>query len=264
MSKQQHLIDYLRYAWQAQTAHGVHSPFVYKLIETLIDDKDCKFLAFDELNAIRQRLLKDNRLLEITDLGAGSLILKSPQRRVKAIAKHGITRKNFSEFYFKLINYFNCQHVVELGTSLGLNALYLAKAGNKPHVYSIEGCEALHLYAKNLQTQYKVNNLQLVHATFDHALPNLLHQLPQLDFFLVDGNHTYEATLRYFEMALPYHTETSIFVFDDIYWSEGMKKAWQEIKAHPHVSISLNFYYCGLLFFKKGFNEPLHFSIKQP
>ncbi|MDI9338927.1 MAG: class I SAM-dependent methyltransferase [Sediminibacterium sp.] len=264
MSKWQRITDYLNYRVKARTLHGLHSPFVYKLVETLIEDKGCTFSAFERLDAVRQQLLNDATLLQIEDLGAGSNVLKQKERRVKDIARYGITRKRFSEFYFKLINYFDYRQVVELGTSLGLNTLYMANAGRKPEVYSIEGSGALHYYAQTLITAEGVTNVQLIQGNFDEQFPALLRRLPKLDFLLVDGNHTYEATLRYFTMALPYVHEHTLLVFDDIYWSEGMKRAWMEIKRHPRVSVSLDFYYCGLVFFKSGFKEPLHFYIQQP
>lgn len=264
MSKWEQIVDYCHYRTQARTLHGLHSPFVYKLVETLIEDKGCTFAAFETLNGLRRQLRNDSTWLTIEDFGAGSNVLKSNKRKVKDIARYGITRKRFSEFYFKLINYFDYRYVVELGTSLGLNTLYLAKAGNQPTVFSIEGSAALQTYARELINRQGVKNVQLVSGSFDDQFPLVLKQLPALDFLLVDGNHTYEATLRYFNMALPFVHERTLMVFDDIYWSKGMKRAWTEIKAHPRVSVSLDFYYCGLVFFKSGFKEPLHFCIRQP
>jgi predicted O-methyltransferase YrrM len=264
MNNWKRLYHYIRYRIEARTLHGLHSPFVFKLIETVLEDKNCTFDAFEKLNAIRKHLLSDETLLTIDDLGAGSQVLKSNQRQVQAIAKHGITKKNYSEFYFKLINYFNHQTIIELGTSLGLNTLYLAKSSNKPNVYSIEGSKALHEYAQQLIQKNNQENVSLLQGNFDEQFPLLLNTLKRIDFLLIDGNHTYEATMRYFLQALPYVNENTLIVFDDIYWSEGMLKAWEEIKQHAKVSVSLDFYYCGMVFFKTGFAESLHFKIKQP
>jgi predicted O-methyltransferase YrrM len=262
VSKWHQIKYYLKYRLKAQSSHGAHSPFIYKLIETLIDDKNCTFAEFEQLDVVRKRLLKDTQTLTIEDLGAGSSILKSRTRKVSDIAKHSISQKRFSEFYFKLINYFNHQIVIELGTSLGLNTVYLARSGKQTKVYSIEGSKALHDYAKQIITNYPTNNVELLYGSFDREFEPLLKKLKHIDFLLVDGNHTYQATLRYFKNALPYIHENTLIVFDDIYWSEGMTKAWEEIKAHPQVSVTLDFYYCGLVFFKSGFAEPIHFSAK--
>jgi predicted O-methyltransferase YrrM len=68
----------------------------------------------------------------------------------------------------------------------------------------------------------------------------------------VDGNHQKEATLRYFKLCLPKVHENSLLIFDDIYWSRGMKEAWNEIKAHPEVTVTVDLFWIGLVYFRKG------------
>jgi predicted O-methyltransferase YrrM len=68
----------------------------------------------------------------------------------------------------------------------------------------------------------------------------------------VDGNHRKDATLNYFEWCLPKLSQNSIMIFDDIYWSKGMKEAWAQIKAHPEVSVSIDLFWIGLVFVRKG------------
>jgi hypothetical protein len=58
--------------------------------------------------------------------------------------------------------------------------------------------------------------------------------------------------LHYFNLAITKATENSLFIFDDIYWSEEMIEAWEIIKADPRVSITIDLYFIGLVFFKKG------------
>src|SRR3712207_8877525 len=50
------------------------------IINVLNDDRH--FYAYDLVEQLRQNALKDNRLLNITDYGAGSTVTKSNQRRV--------------------------------------------------------------------------------------------------------------------------------------------------------------------------------------
>jgi hypothetical protein len=56
-------------------------------------------------------------------------------------------------------------------------------------------------------------------------------------------------------------TENTIFVFDDIYWSTEMKKAWDEISARPEVTISIDLYDLGIIFFRNN-QEKQHFVLK--
>ena len=54
-----------------------------------------------------------------------------------------------------------------------------------------------------------------------------------------------------FNLGLEKKHHHSVFVFDDINWNEEMQKAWQEIKDHPEVTISLDLFYVGIIFFRK-------------
>ncbi len=240
--------------------HGVHSPFVYALVENVFSE-DVSFYAFKELATIRKQLESDTTLLKINDMGAGSKKLNGDERRVCDIAKHGLSSRKQSEFYFKLINYLHCINVIELGTSLGLNTLYLSMANSAAKIYTIEGSESLCKYATDLFQKQQRENIQLTCGNFDTELPKVLAKLGSFDLLYIDGNHAYEPTLRYFNAALEHCKETSVMVFDDIYWSEDMTKAWQEVIKHPKVNLSIDCFYFGLLFFRKETKQKEHFKI---
>ena len=81
------------------------------------------------------------------------------------------------------------------------------------------------------------------------------------DLIFFDGNHQKEATIDYFEQCLQHIHNDSVFIFDDIYWSKGMKQAWQHINEHPSVTISIDTFYWGIVFFRKE-QKKQHFTIR--
>lgn len=255
-------IKYLNYLSAAKSAHGVHSPFVYKFITELLESKNEAYYPFKELDKLRKELLSNTIEIEITDFGAGSKVFKSNKRKISEIAKHGISQKKFSELYFKLVNFCNAEYIIELGTSIGLNTLYLAKANSKSKIYTIEGCPALHQFSSALFKKHKASNILSIEGNFDDKFPELLNSIPKIDFLYVDGNHQYEATKKYFEKALNKKQENSVFVFDDINWNEGMQNAWDEIKNHSEVTLSIDLFYVGIIFFRKEQKEKEHFILK--
>ena len=89
-------------------------------------------------------------------------------------------------------------------------------------------------------------------GNFDEILPGVINQLDYLDFVFIDGNHRKEATLNYFNWCMPKLSENGILIFDDIYWSKGMKEAWQEIKMHPQVTVTIDLFWIGLVFIRPG------------
>ncbi|PBQ33504.1 SAM-dependent methyltransferase [Sphingobacteriaceae bacterium] len=237
-----------------RNGHGVHSPFAYQLCEEVFYNTNA-FYDFKKLNNTRSALLANETELLIEDFGAGSKTFKSNKRKIKDIAAKGISTQKQSELLYKLINFLKSQSILELGTSLGLNTLYLAKVNKDARVFTIEGSKELHDFASLNAKNMNVENIKFIHSVFEQALPEVLRDLKRLDFFYVDGNHTYEATMSYFKQALEKRNNDSVFIFDDIYWSEGMTRAWEEIKRNSSVTLSIDTFSFGMVFFKEEFKE---------
>jgi hypothetical protein len=70
-----------------------------------------------------------------------------------------------------------------------------------------------------------------------------------------DANHSYTSTIEYFNALLPITCQNSIFIFDDIHWSKDMTKAWDEICRNPEVSVCLDLFRIGIIFFNKGLSK---------
>ncbi|MDT0686872.1 O-methyltransferase [Autumnicola psychrophila] len=81
------------------------------------------------------------------------------------------------------------------------------------------------------------------------------------DLIFFDGNHQKQPTLAYFHKLLPGAKNSSVFIFDDIHWSPEMEEAWEEIKDHPQVTVSIDTFYWGLIFFRKE-QAKQHFNIR--
>ncbi len=142
--------------------------------------------------------------------------------------------------------------MIELGTSLGLTTAYFAKAAPDAQIISLEGCpETMRLAEENF-SQLGISNVKTVLGNIDLTFPEFLREQNQkLDLVFFDANHRLEPTVRYFHDALPYHDDDTVFVFDDIYWSEEMTAAWEAIKAHPDVTVTVDLFWIGLVFFRK-------------
>jgi predicted O-methyltransferase YrrM len=82
-----------------------------------------------------------------------------------------------------------------------------------------------------------------------------------LDLVFFDGNHRYQPTMNYFNLCLKKANENSVFVFDDIYWSNEMTKAWEEIKNHKDVTVTIDLFSVGLVFFRTQ-QAKQHFILK--
>jgi predicted O-methyltransferase YrrM len=248
------LFAYLRY-WllHSGNAHGLHSPFVFSLYTTVIRHTG-EYAAYAQVEKRRQELLASSQVLEVTDFGAGSQVAGAGGRRraVRDIARHAAKPPRLAQLLFRLVNHFRPATILELGTSLGLTTAYLALADSRNQVITFEGCPNTADVARQTFEKLAIQNVRLVEGNLDQTLPGTLAGLAQpLDFVFFDGNHRYEPTLRYFEACLAKAHENSVFVLDDIHWSAEMERAWEAIKAHPSVTITIDLFYVGVVFFRK-------------
>lgn len=255
------VLKYINYKLTAYTEHDLHSPFLYNFYMELIKNTH-PFGDFEDLTKIRKELKTNTTTIEVTDFGAGSKKLHSNTRQINQIAKHGIAQNKQAEFLYRLVNKFVPNTMVELGTSVGLTSLYLSKASPKSTLYTIEGCSNLFHFSKELFQKQRAQNIQSINGNFNVKFPELLSQINSLDFLYIDGNHAYKPTMNYFKMALEKKNAQSIFVFDDIYWSDDMQKAWKEIYEHPEVTVSLDLFYFGIVFFRTENKNKEHFVLK--
>ena len=252
--------DYLRHRLTAKTRHGVHSPFVYKLVdETIYDFHSNK--TYREIEKLRKNLLGDERFITITDLGAGSHVNNNKTKQVNVLARNALKPARLAQLIYRLASHFAPKNSIELGTCLGITTAYLAKATPTAKIISIEGCPETAKVAKENLQKLNIQNAEILTGNFDEILPDVIAQLPELDFVFIDGNHRKQATLNYFEWCLPKLSKNSILIFDDIYWSKGMKEAWQQIKDHPQVTVTVDLFWIGLVFIRPG-QAKEHFKIK--
>ena len=251
---------YLHHLIKAKTAYSLHSPFVFDLYARCIRNTE-SLEVLHSIEKLRTSLLRNHQTLEVTDLGAGSRKNKHTLRKVSAIARHSMSPRKFSELLFRLASYFRAEHILELGTSLGINTLYLAKAQPLAKVTTLEGCPNIASIARKNFEHQKAKHIQLIEGNIDETLPNFLNNTPALDFVFLDANHREAPTLHYFEQCLAKAHEDSVFVLDDIYWSPGMQRAWEQIKQHPQVKLTIDLFRVGLVFFRNK-QPKQHFKLR--
>lgn len=252
------LKSYIKFWLQSTNQHGVHSPFVYDLVTKCLYDST-KYPEYVFLNDFRKKLFQSSESIEITDFGEGSRVFTSNLRKVSDIAKNaGITPKR-QRLLFRLVRYFASERVLELGTSIGLATAAMAKAASSSVITTVEGCKNTSAVAQHTFDAFNLNNIQLQTKTFERFFTE--NDSEVYDFVYIDGNHNKEKTLQYFEILLKQKTNDTVFIFDDIYWSPQMTEAWQQICAHSEVTVSIDTFYWGFVFFRKE-QQKEHFTIR--
>ena len=251
------ILKYIKYYVKAKTKHSAQAPFLYEFITKVLsdrsDDTNCR-----TIEQLRKELCQSNQAIHITDLGAGSNINNSKIREVKDIAKNSAKNSKFGKLIYKITQFYSPKNILELGTSLGISTLYLAKAKKTSKVYSLEGCPETTKIAKNNFDKMNARNINIKVGDFKNTLIETLNDIANIDLAFIDGNHQQKPTILYFEQCLKYANNNTIFIFDDIHWSKGMENAWEYIKSHEKTTLTVDLFYIGIVFIKSELSKENH------
>lgn len=239
----------------------MHSPFVFDFIVNVLNDKKQR-ACYDEIEMRRKLLLKDNSVIEVEDFGAGSSVIKTNKRRVDKVASSSLKSKKYAQLLHRMVEYYQPKNIIELGTSFGITTSYLSKGNPSATIDTFEGAASIANIAQTTFQQLGLKNIHLHQGDFSKTLNPFLQSVDSVDFAFVDGNHRKEPTIEYFHQLLKKHNDHSIFIFDDIHWSAEMEEAWQYINANTKVTLSIDLFFIGIVFFRNDFKVKQHFSIQ--
>ena len=260
MKALQLIFRYIKYLFRAKSKHSAQAPFIYELITQVIDkitdDNSC-----ENIESLRKELCEQERTIMITDFGAGSTINNSKTRKVKDVAKNSAKNAKFGKLLYRIIQFYKPKNILELGTSLGISTSYLAKADANAQVFTFEGCpETAKIAEENFEKQ-NIKNTSITLGDFNLTLTEKLKEIKTIDLAFIDGNHQEKPTIAYFEKCLEYANNNTIFVFDDIHWSDGMGNAWNYIKAHSRTTLTIDLFFVGIVFVKSELSKE-NFTIR--
>jgi predicted O-methyltransferase YrrM len=241
--------SFLNYWLDAVDEHSLHSPFFFDFYTGVVKGTSGDYAGIESL---RRKLLHDNREITVTDLGTKRHL--KGKRTIASIAKTALSEPRLSSVFHRIIQKYDHKAVVELGTSLGINTLYLA---SKPDttVVTFEGSPELASIAAITFDFANAANIKLIEGNIDTTLPEHLLKHRRVDFAFIDANHAYEPTVRYFKSLLSKIHDRSVIVIDDIHASAAMEKAWKEIIENDLVYGSADLFRCGILFFDPSLNK---------
>jgi predicted O-methyltransferase YrrM len=239
---------FLKFLWHSKNQHGIHSPFVYKLISKCFYNKS-HYPTYKLWNKVQQELLNSKDILEVRDVGAGSKVFNSNKRQVSKIAKHVSMSRKRARLMIRLVDYLGIEKALELGTSIGLGSISIT-GSDQVDLKTIEACSATSDYAKNQFEKLKLTQITSINSSFAESLAKLGSE-EKFDLIFIDGHHDGKASLEYFESLLKYKHNDTLFIFDDIHWSPSMEMAWKHIKTHPEVQVTIDTFQWGFVFFRK-------------
>jgi len=223
----------------------------------------------NRLNATSDRFLMD-------DHGAGSAdssLAPGEMRQGRVVARSiGEFCQESSKPYkwafllFKLIRGFRPTVCLELGTALGISAAYQAAAlelNQHGKIVTLEGSASLASLARENFETLGLGRVSVVVGRFQDTLSDVLQENAPIDYVFIDGHHDEQATLAYFRQVMPHLSDGAILVFDDIYWSPGMARAWKTIQKDRSLKVSVDLLSVGIcVFTRSGQGDSRYFKIE--
>ena len=233
------VFEYIKYRWNAKTLHGIHSPFVFNFMK----ESAKAYPVRKDLNTIQSFALKqnNNKTLKIQDHGAKSKKLKT-HRSVIEIFKTSSSFGSYGMLLFRICNHFKPKNILELGTSLGMGTLYMHLGNPTSKLISIEGCPETYSIAKENLKPYPV---KLINNTFKKVIETFSEE--KFDLVFIDGHHEGKALIEYLEALNPFTHADTIFVLDDIRWSNSMRDSWGKLSTSDTYNLSIDFFRMGVL-----------------
>lgn len=246
-----------RYRIRAGTAHSVHSPFVYGFYEEVLHFPGRSYGA-DETEACRLDLLRNREILRYQDLGARGGM---QTRRVSDLAATSACSPEKGERLLNLVRWFRPRHILELGTCLGIGTAYLSVEA-LGRVTSVEGIPRLCQLAAETLSRVAPGKAELICGEIETVLEAWLADPENRpDLVYLDANHRLGPTLDYAGRIIPLLPGKACLVLDDIYWSPEMTRAWNQLRRHERVSVSVDTFDLGFLFFGLSM-PPQHFTLR--
>jgi predicted O-methyltransferase YrrM len=145
---------------------------------------------------------------------------------------------------------------VEMGTCVGISGAYIAAAlqlNRRGKLVTLEGGEALAAVARRNFAALSLEDVaEVVVGPFHETLLDTLRAAAPVDFIFIDGHHDEQATKDYIATALPFLSSQAVAIFDDINWSEGMKRAWGSITASTSCLVHFPLHDLGIALLRGG------------
>jgi predicted O-methyltransferase YrrM len=254
------VVETISYYFNAQNRYNIHSPFAFDFCENILEDERT-FYAFEEIEALRKEMLKDNRKVD-SHVGAGSL-LHGDDRSISQVASSSLSRPYFCRILFHLVRHYRFKTILELGTSLGISTAYLSYGNLESKVYTFEGNPKIAAIANDNFQKLNIKNIQLIEGFFENTLEPILDSYAKDSPILIflDGDHRYEAVMKWVELVFPKIPYGSFVVIDDIRWSKGMWQAWEELQNLSNLDFALDIFQYGILVKGEQNKSPQKFNL---
>jgi predicted O-methyltransferase YrrM len=247
--------EYIKYILKAKGRHGIHSPFVYDFTDSClsipISKNDQK-----TIQSFSNKLSTNKTEIQQIDLGSGSK--KKGVKTIQTIYNNARSKGSYAKLLYQINKHYQGKEILELGTNLGIGTLHLYLGNKNSSITSVEGCPNLHTFTKHNFELFENHKIKFIHSSFIDFLDK---NNKVFDIVYIDGDHHGESLEKYIELLHPFTHNETIYLIDDIRWSDSMFNSWNKLQTNQNFNLSIDLFKVGILQKKEG-KEKEHFILK--
>ena len=233
--------------FRSRKGFGVHSPFVYNLITKVVEEK-APFYAFEEIENFRKKLLNESNELSI-------ITAKETQS------------PNFGAFLFRLMNFFRCKSVLQVGCSTGVMSLYLASVSRTQGEYFFLEERSILQEAETFAMAQHLQKVHFVTGNYEENLQNIKTNFPKMELIFINqlpDSMEIEKGLTWVE---DFRDQKTIVLVNSIK-KKKMKALWNRLKNLPQARTTIDLRALGIVFFdgklpKRHYKTHFNYGKKQ-
>lgn len=212
--------SYLKYLMQRKSKYSIHSPFVYDFMVKVLYDKGS--------NRDYDLMLRVSHLVDGKRFATRS-------------------RRKQARFLYRLVGYLEPETVLSFGKVSALNTSALALGNLQTKVYLEQTTEFLETLSS-----MGVVNVNLIHPDADEE-----EQLERYNTgFVLYGLEDFgEDNWNNLEDGMAQADDDTVLVFEGIHHSRRTEAAWEAIKEGEGVTLTMDLYSMGLVFFREGIEK---------
>jgi precorrin-6B methylase 2 len=200
------------------------------LITKVIEEKT-DYYAFEEIENFRKKLL-------------------SGHDEISRITAKETQASDYGKFLFRMVNFFKCKNVIQIGSSTGIMGLYLAMASRTQcDCFLLEERTGLLQAVKENALAHNLNKLHCIEGNYEENLKTLHSKLPEADLIFINQLPSSIEMEKGILLCKPFIKKTSILILNDIVKNKKMKNLWNLLKEHPRSRVTMDLYTLGILFF---------------
>lgn len=242
----------LLYRWlRYRKGFGVHSPFVFNLITKVIEEK-ASYYSLDDIELVRKQMLYREGMITYPDRHQKGKVCS---RTVGQIVRRESISPKHGALLFRLTNYLRPKYVLQIGASMGLSTLYLSSYASDLECRVLENEPEFAKISRSVYEKAARNPIDLQVGDYKKLLPGALEEMERVDFVFFNTPYEPMDYLFLFETSLAKVHDHTVFVFEGIKENRRMRELWQMVCSCPEVTVTIDLYSMGLVFFNKKLHK---------